>query len=37
MTWSTYVMSVGQFNDEGVPLDMTVNMALSRVSGLVAW
>jgi hypothetical protein len=27
-------MSVGEFNDEGVPLDTTVNMRLSRVCGL---
>jgi hypothetical protein len=29
-------MSVGQVNDEGVPLDMEVNMRLSRVCGLAA-
>jgi hypothetical protein len=29
-------MSVGEVNDEGIPLDMTVNMRLSRVCGLVA-
>jgi hypothetical protein len=29
-------MSVGQMNDEGVPLDTTVNMRLSKVCGLVA-
>jgi hypothetical protein len=29
-------MSVGEINDEGVPLDMTVNMRLSRVYGLAA-
>jgi hypothetical protein len=34
MTWPTDVMSVGQVNDEGVPLDMIVNMRLSRVCGL---
>jgi hypothetical protein len=27
-------MSVGEVNDEGVPLDTTVNMRLSRVCGL---
>jgi hypothetical protein len=32
--WSTYVMSVGEVNDEGVPLDMIVNTRLSRVCGL---
>jgi hypothetical protein len=31
------VMSVGEVNDEGVPLDMTMNMRLSRVCGLPAW
>jgi hypothetical protein len=36
MTWSTDVMSVGEVNDEGVPLDMTVNTRLSRVCGLAA-
>jgi hypothetical protein len=30
-------MSVGEVNDEGVRLDMTVNMRLSRVCGLSAW
>jgi hypothetical protein len=30
-------MSAGEVNDEGVPLDMTVNMRLSRVCGLAAW
>jgi hypothetical protein len=29
-------MSVGKFNDDGVPLDMTVNMRLPRVCGLAA-
>jgi hypothetical protein len=29
-------MSVGKVNDEGVPLDMTVNTRLSRVCGLAA-
>jgi hypothetical protein len=32
--WPTDVMSVGEVNDEGVPLDTTVNMRLSRVCGL---
>jgi hypothetical protein len=29
-------MSVGEVNDEGIPLEMTVNMRLSRVYGLAA-
>jgi hypothetical protein len=29
-------MNVGQVNDEGVPLDTTVNTRLSRVCGLAA-
>jgi hypothetical protein len=29
-------MSVGEVNDEGVPLNMTINMRLSRVCGLGA-
>jgi hypothetical protein len=29
-------MSVGEVNDEGVPLDTTVNTRLSRVCGLAA-
>jgi hypothetical protein len=36
MTCSMDVMSVGEVNDDGVPLDTTVNMRLSRVCGLVA-
>jgi hypothetical protein len=32
----TYIMSVGEVNDEGVPLDMTTNVRLSRVYGLAA-
>jgi hypothetical protein len=36
MTWPTDVMSVGEVNDEGVPLDTTVNTKLSRVCGLAA-
>jgi hypothetical protein len=35
MTWPTDVMSVGQVNDEDVPLDTIVNMRLSRDCGLV--
>jgi hypothetical protein len=35
--WPTDVMSVGEVNDEGVPLDTRVNMRLSRVCGLAAW
>jgi hypothetical protein len=34
--WPMDIMSVGRVNDEGVPLDMTVNMRLSRVCGLAA-
>jgi hypothetical protein len=30
-------MSVGEVNDEGLPLDTRVNMRLSRVCGLVVW
>jgi hypothetical protein len=30
-------MSVGELNDEGVPLDTTVNTRLSRVCGPAAW
>jgi hypothetical protein len=30
-------MSVGEVNDEGLPLDTRVNMRLSRVCGLAAW
>jgi hypothetical protein len=36
MTWPIDVMSVGEVNDEGVPLDMILNTRLSRVCGLVA-
>jgi hypothetical protein len=36
MTCPTDVMSVGEVNDEGVPLDTTVNTRLSRVCGLAA-
>jgi hypothetical protein len=36
MTCSMDVMSVGEVNDDGVPLDTTVNTRLSRVCGLVA-
>jgi hypothetical protein len=35
MTWPTDVISVGEVNDEGVPLDTIVNMRLSSVCGLV--
>jgi hypothetical protein len=34
--WPKDIMSVGEVNDEGVPLDTTVNMRLSRVCGLAA-
>jgi hypothetical protein len=37
MTWLTYVLSVDEGNDEGIPLDTTVNMRLSRVCGLATW
>jgi hypothetical protein len=30
-------MSVGEVNDEGIPLDTTVNTRLSRVSSLAVW
>jgi hypothetical protein len=36
MTWLTDIMSVGEVNDEGVPLDMIVNMRLYRVCGLAS-
>jgi hypothetical protein len=36
-SWPTDVMSVGEVNDEGLPLDMIVNTRLSRVCGLAAW
>jgi hypothetical protein len=31
------IMSVGEINDEGVPLKMIVNTRLSRVCGRAAW
>jgi hypothetical protein len=34
MKWLTYVLNVGQVNDEGLPLDTKVNMRLSMVCGL---
>jgi hypothetical protein len=34
--WPMDVMSIGDANDEGVPMDMTVNTRLSRVCGLSA-
>jgi hypothetical protein len=37
MSWSIDVMSVGEVNDEGLPLDMRVNIRLFRVCGLVVW
>jgi Fe2+ transport system protein B len=37
MKWPTDVMSVGQVNDEVVPLDTEVNKRLSRVCGLAVW
>jgi hypothetical protein len=36
MMWPTDVMNVGEVNDEGVPLKMTVNTRLSRVCDLAA-
>jgi hypothetical protein len=36
MMWPIDIMSVGEVNDEGIPLDMTVNMRLPRVCGLAA-
>jgi hypothetical protein len=36
MTCSMDIMSVGEVNDDGIPLDTTVNTRLSRVCGLVA-
>jgi hypothetical protein len=35
-SWPTYVMSVGEVNDEGLPLAKIVNTRLSRVYGLAA-
>jgi hypothetical protein len=35
--WPVDVMSVGEVNDEGIPLDTAVNTRLSRVCGLAAW
>jgi hypothetical protein len=34
--WSMDIMSVGEVNDEGIPLDTTVNTRLIRVCGLAA-
>jgi hypothetical protein len=34
--WPTNIMSVGEVNDEVIPLDTTVNTRLSRVYGLAA-
>jgi hypothetical protein len=36
MSWPTNVMSVGEVNDEGLPLDTRVNTRLFRVCGLTA-
>jgi hypothetical protein len=36
MRWPTDEINVGQVNDEGVPLDMEVNMRLCRVYGVAA-
>jgi hypothetical protein len=35
MTWPTDVMSVGEVNDDGIPLNMTMNTRLSKVCGLI--
>jgi hypothetical protein len=35
-SWLTDVMSVGEVNDEGLPLDTRVNTRLPRVCGLAA-
>jgi hypothetical protein len=34
--WPMDVISVGEVNDEGMPLDTTVNTRLSRICGLDA-
>jgi hypothetical protein len=34
--WPMDVISVGEVNDEGMPLDTTVNTRLSRICGLAA-
>jgi hypothetical protein len=36
MSWPTDVISVGEVNDEGLPLNMRVNTRLFRVCGLAA-
>jgi hypothetical protein len=36
MSWPIDIMSVGEVNDKGLPLDMKVNTRLSRVCGLAA-
>jgi Fe2+ transport system protein B len=36
MSWPTDIMSVGEVNDEVLPLDTRLNMRLSRVCGLPA-
>jgi hypothetical protein len=36
MMWTMDIMSVGEVNDEGIPLDTTVNMRLSWVCGVAA-
>jgi hypothetical protein len=36
MKWPIDVMNIGHVNDEGVPLDMEVNMRLARFYGLAA-
>jgi hypothetical protein len=36
MSWLTDVMSVGEVNDEGLPLDTRVNTRLFRICGLAA-
>jgi hypothetical protein len=36
MSWPTNIMSVSEVNDEGLPLDMRVNIRLYKVCGLAA-
>jgi hypothetical protein len=36
MNWPTDVKSVGEVNDEGLPMDKATSTGLSRVCGLVA-
>jgi hypothetical protein len=36
MMWPMEIMSVGEVNDEGIPLDTTMNMRLFKICGLSA-